>query len=60
MEHSIGFIEGNEVFVTEGPLMGFESKIVKIDRHKRKATIEVEFCGEKRLVNVSLEIISKK
>ena len=60
VEHSIGFIEGNEVFVTEGPLQGFESKIVKIDRHKRRATLEVEFCGELRYVDVSLEIISKK
>ena len=60
VEHSIGFIEGNEVFITEGPLQGFESKIVKIDRHKRRATLEVEFCGELRYVDVSLEIISKK
>ena len=60
MEHSIGFIEGNQVIITEGPLMGYESKIIKIDRHKRRATLEVDFIGEIRHVNVSLEIISKK
>ena len=60
VEHSIGFIEGNEVFVTEGPLKGLESKIIKIDRHKRRALLEVEFCGDIREINVSLEIISKR
>lgn len=60
MEHSIGFIEGNQVIITDGPLMGYESKIVKIDRHKRRALLEIDFIGEIRHVNVSLEIISKK
>ncbi len=59
VEHSIGVIEGDKIIITEGPLMGFESQIVHIDRHKRLATLELDMLGDKRLTKVSLEIISK-
>lgn len=56
---SVGFIENDKVVVTEGPLMGFESEIVYINRHKRMAVLEIEMMGERRKIQVSLEIISK-
>jgi transcriptional antiterminator NusG len=59
IENSIGFIENDKVVVTQGPLMGFESHIVYINRHKRIATIEIDIMGEIRSVQVSLEIVSK-
>ena len=59
MEHSIGVIEGDRIIITEGPLMGFESQIVHIDRHKRQATLELDILGNKTTTKVSLEIISK-
>ena len=59
MDHSIGMIEGDKTIVTSGPLMGLENTIVKIDRHKRKAIIQVMICNQPTLVHVSLEIISK-
>lgn len=59
VEDSIGFIEGDKIFVTSGPLKGRESVIKKIDRHKRRAEIELEFMGDLRRVNVALEIIEK-
>lgn len=57
---SVGIIEGNKVLVTSGPLTGRESIIKRIDRHKRRAEIELEFIGGLRRINVSLEIIHKK
>ena len=36
-----------------------EALIKKIDRHKRTALVETEFMGEKRLIEVGLEIILK-
>lgn len=60
MKHSIGFIENDEVIITEGPLEGLESRIVKIDRHKRRAELEIEMLGQIRKLSVSLEIIDKK
>lgn len=59
MDHSIGIIEGDRTVITEGPLKGLENRIIKIDRHKRRAIIEVMLCNVLTQVKVSLEIISK-
>lgn len=56
---SLGFIEGDRVFVTSGPLQGRESIIKRIDRHKRRAEIELEFMGDVRITSVAIEIINK-
>lgn len=57
VEMSVGVKEGQKVRVIRGCLMGMESRIVKVDRHKRKALIEIEMFGEKRNIEVGLEII---
>jgi len=59
LEASKGFIENDRVYVTEGPLIGRESIIRKIDRHKRKAIIEMDILGAMRQVTVALEIVEK-
>ena len=59
IEASSGIIAGNRVYVKEGPLKGFESIIRKIDRHKRRAFIELDFMGDVRKVAVALEIVEK-
>ncbi|WP_255376338.1 antiterminator LoaP [Massilimicrobiota sp. An134] len=56
---SIGYIEGDTIKVTSGPLMGIEGLIRKIDRHKRIAFIEVSLLGQSRIVQIALEIIKK-
>jgi len=58
-EESKGFINGDKIVITSGPLKGKESIIKKIDRHKRRAEIELICFGDKRRINVSLEILSK-
>jgi transcriptional antiterminator NusG len=58
-EESIGYIIGEKIFIISGPLKGKESIIRKIDRHKRRAEIEIICFGEIRRISVSLEIISK-
>ena len=45
--------------ITHGPLMGQEGNIVKIDRHKRVAYVDVSLFGQVTTVQVGLEIISK-
>ncbi|MBR3241688.1 MAG: antiterminator LoaP [Parasporobacterium sp.] len=60
VEMSYGIQDGDKIIVKEGVLKGLESIIRKIDRHKRKAFIEVEILGEKRQVEIGLEIVSKK
>ncbi len=59
IESSSGFIAGERIQITEGPLKGRESIIKKINRHKREAWIEMEFMGNKRVVILPLEIVSK-
>lgn len=60
VEFSSGIQVGDEIRIDSGSLKGLESKIRKIDRHKRKACIELEFLGETRLVEVGLEIVVKR
>ena len=59
VEMSEGIIEGGQVKISSGPLMGMEGCIRKIDRHKRKAWIEVEMFGRMQTVQVGLEIVRK-
>ena len=59
VEMSEGVIEHSVTHVTAGPLQGKEAYIRKIDRHKRKAWLELELFGRKQLVEVGLEIVSK-
>lgn len=59
VEDSKGFIIGDKVYVTCGPLQGRESIIKKIDRHKRRAEIELMWFGDIRRVSVALEIVKK-
>ncbi|MCD7982171.1 MAG: transcription antiterminator, partial [Clostridiales bacterium] len=58
-EMSRGIIEGSRVKVLEGPMMGMEAYIVKLDRHKRKAWLEMEMFGRIQRIQVGLEITMK-
>lgn len=57
---SRGIIENDRVIVQSGPLKGQEGYIKKVDRHRRKAYLQMEMFG--RIVNVqmSLEIVAKR
>lgn len=57
---SEGIIEGAQVHVTIGPLQGMEGYIRKIDRHKRKAYLEVSMFGRIQYIQVGLEVVAKK
>ncbi len=59
IEFSVGFIEGDQVIITEGPLKGYESQIKKIDRHKRKAEVEIQLFNQIQRISVPCEIVSK-
>lgn len=56
---SEGVIEGGKVIITDGPLMGMEGCIRRIDRHKRLAYLEIEMMGRLVETQVGLEIVSK-
>jgi len=56
---SVGVIEGDIIRITSGPLVGMESRIKKINRHKREAVVEMEVMGSVREVRVMLEVVEK-
>lgn len=56
---SIGVIEGDKVIVKEGPLVGMEAYIKKIDRHKRIAILRTEMFEQEIGVSVGLEVVEK-
>jgi len=57
---SKGFILGDKITVTEGPLKNQEGLIKKIDRHKRIAWVEMPFLGKTTQIRVPLEIVDKR
>ena len=59
LKKSEGFIENDHVVITNGPLKGSESYISRINRHKRKAVLELTMLHKKIDVTVPLEIIKK-
>lgn len=59
IEMSKGIIVNGKLKIISGPLMGKESTIKKIDRHKRKAWVSVNLFGKERLIVVGLEIFQK-
>ena len=59
VEMSEGVIEQSHVKITSGPLVGMEGAIRKIDRHKRKAWLEVPLFGRVQRVQVGVEIVAK-
>ena len=57
---SEGIIENDQVLITRGPLKGREGLIKRIDRHKRRAYLEIGMFGRTLKTQVGLEIIRKK
>lgn len=56
---SEGIIENSKVVIRSGPLKGLEACIRKIDRHKRKAWLELELFGRVQQVQAGVEIFEK-
>lgn len=59
VEMSAGVIEGDRVVVTEGPLVGREALISKINRYKRVAYLDMRMFGRTKTIKVGLEIVRK-
>lgn len=59
LERSEGYIVGDKVTITAGPLVGQEGLITYVNRHNRLAVITVEMFGGKIEAKVALEIVQK-
>ncbi len=56
---SYGVIQNGVLKISRGVLVGMESRVRKIDRHKRKCYICVPFDNEEKEAEVGLEIMEK-
>jgi transcriptional antiterminator NusG len=52
--------ENEEVKILSGPLKDMDGMIKRINLHKRKAEVEVEFLGRKTILHLGIEMIRKK
>lgn len=60
VEISKGILEGNQVRILSGPLIGKETLIQKIDYHKRRAYLELEMFGRMQRICLGLEVKMEK
>lgn len=55
---SVGYMEGDRLIVTAGPLKDMVGYVKKIDRHKKTALLKLPFMGEERNIIVGLEVLN--
>ena len=56
---SVGVIQDGKLSILQGALVGMEAYVVRIDRHKRKAYLEMDLFGRLQKFSAGLEIIEK-
>ena len=56
----VRFDQDDRIVVIEGPLKGIEGSIIKVDRRKQRAKIQVAFAGGVHTMDLSFEDIEKK
>ena len=56
----VRFDENERIVVIEGPLKGIEGSIIKVDRRKQRARIQVDFAGGVHTMDLSFDDIERK
>ncbi len=60
VKYSEGYIEGEKLVVTSGPLKDFQGKVKKILRHKRLVVMEVPLLGHTVEVTLGLGVVERR
>ena len=55
----VTFDENNRIVVVDGPLFGLEGKIIKVDKRKGRAKINLDLYGETFSIDLAFEAITK-
>lgn len=53
------FIEKDIVKVIAGPLCNYKGKVMKIDKHKQRAKVALDFNGKEHIIDLSINMIYK-
>lgn len=56
----VHFDENERIVVDEGPLKGLEGSIIKVDRRKQRAKIQLDFHGSTYTLDLGFEDISRQ
>jgi len=51
------FDENSRIIIVEGPLMGLEGRIIKVDRRKRRAKIILDLCNDSFTIDLAFDVI---
>jgi transcriptional antiterminator NusG len=54
---TVKFDENSRIYVLSGPLEGLEGKIVKIDKRKQRAKVQLDLYKESFLVDFGFELL---
>ena len=54
---SIGTMEEGKLKILSGPIKGMEKYIIRVDKHKRKAFLQMQMLGKVVEYNVALELV---
>jgi transcriptional antiterminator NusG len=60
IKKSSGIIVGDAVMIISGPLVGMEGFIKRIDKYRRRATLDLYMMGGIHSVTVALEIVVRR
>lgn len=60
VKYSEGYMEGEKLVVTSGPLKDFQGRIKKILRHKRLVVMEVPLLGHTVEVTVGMGVVERR
>ena len=59
VQYSEGFLIGDEVYITSGPLRKIQGWIKSVDRHRRTAKMEIPIFGRRTPIEVGLGTIAR-
>lgn len=60
VKYSEGYLEGEQLVVTSGPLKDFKGKVKKVLRHKRLVVMEVPLLGHEVEVTLGMGITERR
>ena len=52
---TVSFDENQKITVSKGPLMGFEGKIIKVNRKRGRATIKIDLCNNEMRFDLAFD-----
>lgn len=58
-ESKVMLTEGKKVHFIEGPLVGFDGNVVKIDKHHKKVTVLFEIEGKETQIDFSADFVQR-